>query len=179
MKRVWCALRDYLKDPAYCDDFKMELQSRGVNPTLLNDLFNEAENHQNACRWMELPGDVWNENSEFRRCITVNVDGKLGALLRKEYEKLQGKGEGYPEEFDTTFDFVPRMCELGNCDICPFAAVKGEKVFDTAKVAALCVDDTNKYCPLVLNYCGYYYKCKGRNACDLWSILNKKKEKEE
>ena len=179
MKRVWCALRDYLKDPAYCDDFKAELQGCGVSQALLDALFDENKNHQNACQWIELPGDVWNENSEFRRCITEDTSGKLGALLRKEYEKLQGKGEGYPEEFDTTFDFVPRMCELGNCDICPFAAVKGEKVFDKAKVAALCVDDTNKYCPLVLNYCGYYYKCKGRNACDLWSILNKKKEKEE
>lgn len=179
MKRVWCALRDYLKDPAYCDDFKAELQGCGVNQALLDALFDAKQNHQNACQWIELPGDVWNENSEFRRCITEDTSGKLGALLRKEYEKLQGTVEGYPEEFDTTFDFVPRMCELGNCDICPFAAVKGEKVFDKAKVAALCVDDTNKYCPLVLNYCGYYYKCKGRNVCDLWSILNKKKEKEE
>jgi hypothetical protein len=182
MKRVWCALRDYLKDPAYCDDFKAELQRRGVSQALLDALFDAKQNHHNACQWIELPGDVWNENSEFRRCITKDTSGKLGALLRKEYEKLsvQGTVEGYPEEFDTTFDFVPRMCELGNCDICPFAAVKGQGV-DVQKIAALCVDDTNKYCPLVLNYCGYYYKCKGRNACDLWSILNKqeKKEKEE
>ena len=180
MKRVWCALRDYLKDPAYCDDFKAELQRRDVSQALLDALFDAKQNHHNACQWIELPGDVWNENSEFRRCITEDTSGKLGALLRKEYKKLsvQGKGEGYPEEFDTTFDFVPRMCELGNCDICPFAAVKGQGV-DVQKIAALCVDDTNKYCPLVLNYCGYYYKCKGRNACDLWSILNKKKEKEE
>ena len=174
MKRVWCALRDYLKDPAYCDDFKAELQKCGVDQALLDALFDAKQNHQNACQWIELPGDVWNENSEFRRCITEDTSGKLGKLLRKEYEKLsvQGTVEGYPEEFDTTFDFVPRMCELGNCDICPFAAVKGQGV-DVQKIDALCVDDTNKYCPLVLHYCGYYYKCKGRNACDLWSILNK------
>lgn len=169
MKRVWCALRDYLKDPAYCDDFKAELQRCGVSQALLDALFNAKQNHHNACQWIELPGDVWNENSEFRRCITEDTKGRLGKLLRKEYKPSM---DGYPEEFDTTFDFVPRMCELGNCDICPFAAVKGQGV-DVQKIDALCVDDTNKYCPLVLHYCGYYYKCKGRNACDLWSILNK------
>lgn len=169
MKRVWCALRDYLKDPAYCDDFKAELQKCGVDQTLLDALFDEADNHQNACQWIELPGDVWNENSEFRRCITKDTKGRLGKLLRKEYKPSM---DGYPEEFDTTFDFVPRMCEQGHCDICPFAAIKGQGV-DVQKIDALCVDDTNKYCPLVLHYCGYYYKCKGRNACDLWSILNK------
>ena len=182
MKRVWCALRDYLKDPAYCDDFKAELQKCDVDQALLDALFDAKQNHQNACQWIELPGDVWNENSEFRRCITKDTSGKLGKLLRKEYEKLsvQGTVEGYPEEFDTTFDFVPRMCELGNCDICPFAAVKEQGV-DVQKIDALCVNDKSKYCPLVLHYCGYYYKCKGQNSCALWSILKKeeKKEKEE
>lgn len=169
MKRVWCALRDYLKDPAYCDDFKAELQKCGVSQALLDNLFDEADNHHNACQWIELPGDVWNENSEFRRCITEDTKGRLGKLLRKEYKPSM---DGYPEEFDTTFDFVPRMCELGHCDICPFAAIKGQGV-DVQKIDALCVDDTNKYCPLVLHYCGYYYKCTSRKDCALWSILNK------
>ena len=169
MKRVWCALRDYLKDPAYCDDFKAELQKCGVDQALLDALFDGRQNHHNACQWIELPGDVWNENSEFRRCITKDTKGRLGKLLRKEYKPSM---DGYPEEFDTTFDFVPRMCELGHCDICPFAAVKGQGV-DVQKIDALCVDDTNKYCPLVLHYCGYYYKCTSRKDCALWSILNK------
>jgi len=27
---------------------------------------------------------------------------------------------GYPEQFDITFDFVPRMCDKGNCALCPY-----------------------------------------------------------
>lgn len=167
MKRVWCALRDYLKDPAYCDDFQKALQSKGVDAGFLNELFDDRENHQKACRWIELPGDVWNENSEFRRCITKNTDGKLGELLRALYDKISPKG--YPEEFDTTFDFVPRMCEAGRCDVCPFS----EKT-DAAKLNALCADNTNQYCPLVLLYCGYYYKCQGKENCSLQGIFKKK-----
>ncbi|MBR2371178.1 MAG: hypothetical protein IKA82_04080 [Clostridia bacterium] len=164
MKRVWCSLRDYLKSPEYKRWFvsciKVHLKGK-VDSSFLDKLFSSDNNSSNACRYLELPGDVWNENSIFRRCITCNTSGKLGAVLRAEYDRIASHDRiGYPEEFDTTFDFVPRMCEKNNCDICPFGSLKGAEI-DTEKVEKLCVAGTGKYCPMVLLYCGYYYECCG------------------
>ena len=172
MKRTWCALRDYLKSPKYKNDFKEALLTELPNyEKELSILFDEGSNCQNACRLIELPGDVWNENSTFRVCITENHRGKLGKVLREQYDKLYKSYNfaGYPEEFDTTFDFVPRMCEKGNCDICPFASLKPSpiKLDIENKISKLCVDDETKYCPLVLIYCGYYHTCTGKDTCAL------------
>lgn len=176
MKRLWCAFRDFLKSPEYCGMFRklIETQLGSQYQSLIEALFSEDNNCQAACRNIELPGDVWNENSVFRRCISKSHSGKLGVLLRKEYENLKIT-IGYPEEFDTTFDFVPRMCEKGNCDICPFAKLREypKQIFEE-KVQMLCVDDNTKYCPLVLTYCGYYHICNGRESCELFGWLHNK-----
>lgn len=115
MKRTWCSLRDYLKFPEYKKWFSSCIRScteNTVDEYFLNKLFSDENNSSEACRWLELPGDVWNENSIFRRCITVQTKGKLGEVIRNEYNNIPAeKRVGYPEEFDTTFDFVPRMCE--------------------------------------------------------------------
>lgn len=173
MKRTWCAFRDYLKSPLYSDILKQELDKCLPQcKKILCKIFDKSDNCKAACSLIELPGDVWNENSTFRVCLTENTTGKLGVVLRSEYNKLKAEGTfwGYPEEFDTTFDFVPRMCEKGNCRICPFAKLKGEHL-DQEMIAALCVKNTDKYCPLILMYCGYYYKCQG-DSCKLIKWLS-------
>ena len=169
MKRLWCALRDYLKSPEYRDIFyRLMKEKLGAEyDDLTEALFDRSDNCKAACRMIELPGDVWNENSIFRRCISKHRSGKLGAVLRERY-KTEKLSVGYPEEFDTTFDFVPRMCEKGNCNICPFAALRESPVpTSRGKAQMLCVDDSEKYCPLVLTYCGYYHRCYGRASCEL------------
>lgn len=159
-KRLWCALRDYLKSPSYAAWFQTAIRARlngRVAPDVPDALFDRAGNSRASCQWLELPGDVWNENSTFRRCITNRVTGKLAPLLREEYTRLSP--DGYPEEFDTTFDFVPRMCDKHNCAVCPFGAIKDAGTIDRAQVEKLCVAGSGKYCPLVLLCCGYYYEC--------------------
>lgn len=168
MKRVWCSLRGYLKDDYFKPLFRDRLVEMGkIEAAEL--LFTEDNS---ACRYIELPGDVWNENTKFRQCITVERKGKLGNLLRNIYEKENIK-TGYPEQFDVTFDFAPRMCEAEKCDICPFGKLKNNSdvEINTEKISALCVNNEEKYCPLMLLYCGYYFKCVGRE-CFLKRFFN-------
>ena len=162
MKRVWCALRDFLKSPEFKTAFKTALTGK-----ITNDALNALFGDYSPCRFVELPGDVWNENTLFRQCLTVNTKGKLGELLRSVY-KEQNIKIGYPEQFDATFDFAPRMCEKENCEICPFAKYSENKRIrvNEQKISRLCVNNKDKYCPLMLLYCGYYFKCVG-NDCFL------------
>ena len=120
-----------------------------------------------------LAGTTYNTD---RRCITNKRTGKLGELLRNEFNQIYKNGSiphnGYPEQFDTTYDFVPKMCELDNCSICPFNAVKGETI-NQEKLDSLCIETSGKYCPLVLLYCGYFHKCPGsKQSCKLMEFFN-------
>ena len=163
-KRAWCALRDLLKFPNYNKSFIPFLKKNGFNSKDIN----LAE--------LELPGDVWNNNSIYRDCILKGIDWAndnkkpFNRLLREIYVKEEiEKEKGYPEQFDITFDFVPRMCEKNNCSICIYGKVKNngkEKEFEKT-----CINDTNKYCPVALSNCGYKIKCKGEN-CDILNLLN-------
>ena len=161
MKRVWCALRDYLKDEQFKKMFKGCLESSNKREAV-KFLFTEDNA---ACKYIELPGDVWNENTRFRQCLTEEHNGKLGKLLREVYENEKIE-TGYPEQFDVSFDFVPRMCENNNCDICLFANLNEttKKKYNKEKALALCVNDSEKYCPLMILYCGYLYKCNGEKC---------------
>ena len=123
---------------------------------------------------LELPGDVWNNNPKFRKCIFKdteyeNFKGITSKLLRDIYEK-EIIDIGYPECFDITFDFVPRMCELENCSICPFGLTNG-KATNFHKV---CINFQGKFCPVVLSSCNYYTDCSG-DQCDLLKIYKEHK----
>ena len=61
----------------------------------------------------------------------------------------------YPEQFDITFDFVPRMCSKKLCDVCPF----GQK-----GVELVCIPSEDKYCPIAFLSCGYTAKCAGEKG---------------
>ena len=63
--------------------------------------------------------------------------------------------ELYPEQFDVTFDFVPRMCEKKLCEACPFGKNGAELI---------CIPDKDKYCPVALISCGYVFKCVGNQG---------------
>ena len=168
IKRVWCCLRDYIKSSEFGEEhFKHGLLNRGVDSSIVDALYSyEAKCH------IELPGDVWNNNTTFRKCLLSDV--KLSAkdkglsfnkLLRLLYER-EDISIGYPEQFDATFDFVPRMCEKNLCNICPLKAVGEEN-----DIIKICANSENNYCTVAMICCGYICKCTP-NQCSLKEILS-------
>ncbi len=129
-KRAWCSLRDFLKSPEFKGYFQAALKEKSFSDNDLKKLFSYE-----ALTQLELPGDVWNNNSKFRKCILKDTDYEesrkdLNNILREYFNKNHQKIIGYPEQFDITFDFVPRMCEQDNCDICPIYKIscKDDKI---------------------------------------------------
>ena len=159
-KRAICALRDYFKGGEYKEHFKILLGEKDFN-TLLDQL-----------NQLELPGDVWNNNSRFGKCMQglgfdygeVKTKQYLNRALRTAYDNIGDKKVGYPEQFDFTFDFVPRMCEKSNCKICLFEYLKEDNAFDEEAFYKYCTTGNgDKVCPVLLQYCGYTVICQDAN----------------
>ncbi|MCD4822570.1 MAG: hypothetical protein K8R11_11015 [Methanococcoides sp.] len=156
-KRMWCSLRDYIKYDETCNYMINGLKD--IKEDSLIETWNNLDRTE-----LELPGDVWNNNSKFRKCLFKNIS-MLSSLnkyesprfIREIYTKLKSEiDEGYPESFDVTFDFVPRMCEKGMCDFCIFN--------ENNKIDELCTKDKSKYCPILLVSCGYKNKCNPKEC---------------
>ena len=71
--------------------------------------------------------------------------------IRYVYELLKASEDlrFYPEQLDVSFDFVPRMCEQQNCDICLFGA----------GIGGMCHRQPGQLCTVVLASCGYRHRC--------------------
>jgi len=171
-KRAICALRDYFKGAEYIEHFKILLGEKAFD-----DLSKQLDQ-------LELPGDVWNNNSRFGKCMQalgfdygkVKTKQYLNRALRTAYDNIGDKKVGYPEQFDFTFDFVPRMCEKSNCKICLFEYLKEKNDFDKNTFNMYCIEgNDDKMCPVLLQYCGYTVTCqdaKENDAC-LSKLLQK------
>lgn len=156
-KRAWCALRDYFKSPEFSKYFFASLKNEGFNQI-------ETLKNKDLLTQFELPGDVWNNNPKFRKCIFKETHFEednmiFGKLLREIYTTYNIQS-GYPEQFDVTFDFIQRMCLVNNCSICPYGIIKGKAVeFDK-----ICLIDTSKLCPVAYISCNYKINCQGKNC---------------
>ncbi len=163
-KRAWCSLRDYFKSPELKEYFKRTLYQEAIGSEQQDELFSLK-----SLKQFELPGDVWNNNSKFRNCILKgseyeNSNESLNVILRDYFDKNETELEGcYPEQFDVTFDFIPRMCQSYNCNICPIGLLKGEKGLYFKKS---CVNNKILYCSVALTNCNYKIDCFGSD-CDL------------
>lgn len=162
-KRAWCSLRDFLKSPEFKQFFKEALEEESLS----EDDFIKLFSHE-ALTQLELPGDVWNNNSKFRKCILKNTDyenskNALNKILRNYFDENRQHIIGYPEQFDVTFDFVPRMCDLNNCALCPIDRINNKKN-DFHKI---CIKDEKMYCPVILVGCNYKNNCKGEKKCKI------------
>lgn len=161
-KRAWCALRDYFKSPEFSKYFFASLENEGFNQI-------EILKNKSLLTQFELPGDIWNNNPKFRRCILKDTRFEdetiiFGKLLRKIYSTFNVQS-GYPEQFDITFDFIQRMCLVNNCAVCPYGIIKGKSTeFDK-----LCLMDTSKFCPIAYISCNYKIVCQGKN-CNLLKL---------
>lgn len=156
-KRVWCSLRDFFKSPEFKEYFFSSLKNEGFKH--IKKLKSESLLIQ-----FELPGDVWNNNPKFRKCVLQGTEykdnkGSFGKLLREIYSK-KNITSGYPEQFDITFDFVQRMCVLDNCSICPYGILNGK----ANEFEKICTKNVNGYCPVVLVSSNYKMDCKGDNC---------------
>ncbi len=162
-KRVTCFVRDLFKFNHYVEMVKKQPFNNGIFDDLHRDL-----------KVLELPGDVWNNNSTFRKCFLTdsgkeNSKGAFNKIIRELYEEYENN-TWYPEQMDCTFDFVPRMCEKQNqinCNenFCPLHEENsGGKIPE-----AFCHRIANKYCPFLLYACGYKTKCINvRKKCPNW-----------
>lgn len=163
-KRAWCSLRDFLKSPEFSPLFFASLQRQGYKQ--VNSLRSPE-----LLKQLELPGDVWNNRPKFRNCVLkgTSYEGRKDAFPRllREIYKENDILMGYPEQFDVSFDLVPRMCERGNCDICVIGKIKGRG----ADFEKTCVRDTDKFCPVALLTCNYKKTCDGAD-CKLLEIVN-------
>ena len=158
-KRLWCCVRDYKKG-LYHQIFKDAI--REVAEEDAEQLINKWDSL--PMNQIELPGDVWNNSPLFKDNLFANVidltsipkSWEMPKIIRKLYDQLKNNGEVtdfYPEQFDVTFDFVPRMCNKKLCDVCPFGK---------NGVESICIPTQDKYCPVALLSCGYIAKCVGK-----------------
>ncbi len=159
-KRALCSLRDFLKSPEFKEYFFKALNEAGFAD---HSMFLR----QTALHYLELPGDVWNNNPTFRNCIMRDTGYErsilsLSKLLRSMFnDHGDAIYRGYPEQFDVTFDLVPRMCDKkGNCTICPYALIHDE----AADFKKVCISDTEKYCPVMYIICNYKMTCLGKDC---------------
>ena len=160
-KRLWCCIRDYKKGfykKIFCDAIK-DITSDEIMKELWENLPMEQ---------LELPGDVWNNNYLFRdnlfaKVLNLNAipeSWKMPQIIRDIYEQLKNDVQEeikgfYPEQFDITFDFVPRMCSKKMCNVCLFRENGVDKI---------CIPTKDKYCPVALLSCGYVTECEEENC---------------
>jgi hypothetical protein len=168
-KRLWCCIRDYKK---------------GLYHQIFNSAINEvaSENAEELIKkWdglpmnqIELPGDVWNNSPLFRDNLFSNIldvdkipkTWGMPDVVRELYNQIKKDKDAhdfYPEQFDITFDFVPRMCNKKLCRVC---------LFGRDGVESICIPTKDKYCPVALVSCGYIAKCM-EAGCILKSGISK------
>jgi len=154
-KRTWCCVRDYLKNKEFNGYFVAglkELLARGV---LMEMFSNKKYKYLN---YLELPGDVWNVNDDFiKNLVTPNMGTLKYSNIPRSLREALKSDTVYPEQFDFSFDFVPRMCShpinLVNQSMCKIC------LFGLKDIEDFCHENKNKKCPVTAIYLGYVNKC--------------------
>jgi hypothetical protein len=160
-KRLWCCIRDYKKG-LYHHIFNKAIKE--VAPGDAEELKRKWK--KLPISQIELPGDVWNNSPLFRDNLFANMieiesipkTWRMPDVIRELYNRLKENNnldDFYPEQFDVTFDFVPRMCNKQLCNVCPF----GKNGIDYT-----CIPTKDKHCPISLFSCGYIAKCSDENC---------------
>ncbi len=160
-KRLWAALRDYLKPKSlFSRSFKGALEGIREKKFLTFLENEEAE----ILESLELPGDIWN-----LRFIQKIFEGHLQTPkeLRTHYEDLKSAhnimGRFYPEQFDVSFSFSPYMCDKMMEEYCPFKADSEIKEFC---LCAMGMKTEGRFCPVAKITCGFTYYCQPE-ACPI------------
>lgn len=156
-KRLWCVIRDFLRYKHFNDMF-VKYVGKGFS----------IKNNQSLLKDLELPGDVWNQNDKFQNCFWGNgkfsEKGPLPKRMRQFYQELSQKDKTslfIPEDYDVTFEFVPRMCAKEECAVCPFNTQGDSKVLE------LCHQKKGNLCPVIKFCSGSNFKCIGASNCPI------------
>ena len=150
-KRLWASFRDYVKPGSYHKPIFIEALKR-AKATPIVDLL--EQNRKQVLCILELPGDIWNLKFN-QRLFDSQINSP--ADLRSQYNALRNDGilsdDLYPEQFDMSFDFTPRMCDAGEQVLCPFKK--------SLKLADYCFGNSGKgkLCPVTKILCGYETEC--------------------
>lgn len=190
-KRLWCALRDYLKSMFYNEKLRslFEQFDKKNDDKFVNLIWDGNKVKTSILGQLQLPGDTWNNNDAFVRCLfqdhISNASLKLNKQLYCLINEMQHSSEEtdyYPEQFDFSFDFVPRMCDRNNCKVCPLGLLSLESQTCGSKNKGLyfnrvCIapkkDDgkSTKLCSVLLVSCGYSFTCNP-DCCVFFQLNN-------
>ncbi len=158
-KRLWCAIRDYLK-------------AQEFNPHLVRGLGRTADSLRwrigsasliQAYKVVELPGDLWNNNKILREGLFSPYSEfpkiwDTPRTVRAIFELLEGTaGTFYPEQMDVTFSFVPRMRSRRDEGACRFCFFGGG-------ITELCHERSGKICSPALAATGFIHHCQPREC---------------
>ena len=172
-KRVTCYVRDLLMYCPCVDILKVRFGDK-THEELIEQMADV----------LELPGDTWNNNDVLNKCLRLqseneNVNDTPNIIVRKVYdmlcEKLGGKEKVgcFPEQFDCTFDFAPRMCNSvaqKNCCFCPIEPKNIEKHRNHIIInEKFCHKEEERFCSFLLFAVGYKVECgKMKDYCPNW-----------
>ena len=177
-KRLWAALRDYLKSDIH-DYIKKRIEElRGRYEAYVLDRWDNPHKYLDQ---LEVPGDRWNERfyeyvmKPILKRTGKGLNGRVSRVIRQLYEYHEYhdvfKAYGfYPEQFDVTFDFARLFCDRNLCSLCPLSSEK-------ENIRRFCIGDkvtkNEKYCP-ILALLGYLQPCSPEN-CPVYEVVSEGK----
>ena len=161
LKRLWCVIRDFMYNPIF-----ITCMRSAVGDEKYEFLKRDVDN-------IELPGDIWNNNSRFAKCFW-NIDDKnfkSSKFVRENYNHNRTKwGKCLPINFDTTFNLAPRLCNNNSCATCLLSKYTDKK-FKSNDYKKLCHKQKGLYCTFALYSAGIKHECEGQN-CNLKKFFN-------
>lgn len=151
VKRLWAAFRDYVKPGSFHEPIFLEALHQAGATQFINML---EQDRKSVLHALEVPGDLWNLRF-FQRLFGDKINS--ASDLRYYWKRLRAErrlsDEFYPEQFDISFDFTPRMCDRQLGPICPFR--------DSPELKKFCLGNSGKgrLCPITRILCGYESQC--------------------
>lgn len=152
-KRLWAALRDYVKPGSTYRAYLLE----ALEAIDRADIVTFFQSHEiEVLRGLEVPGDVWNLRF-FSRVLGATVNP---SSFRAWYEALRKDSrlpdDTYVEQFDVSFDYSAEMCANRSYGTC---ILRRE-----SRIRELCLPLNGiawegKLCPVTAYLCGYEYPC--------------------
>jgi hypothetical protein len=157
-KRLWATLRDWIKPGSQFEPVFILSLNNATASQLSQYMKN---NRRDVLSSLELPGDLW--NMRFNQALFNNT--LRPRELRNYYNQLLSRGFPrdlfYPEQFDISFDFTRRMCEVGQKELCPF---KNGVMLSRYCLKYSTGNGKGSNCSIAKLLCGYNMVCEPTNC---------------